>query len=317
MLILLVFSASSMSVPAQTAADLTAPAYVIPGGETVGIKLYTEGVLVVALADGPSPARSAGIKKGDIILSANGEKLSDTQRFSQIISDGKPISTVCRRASKTYTASLTPENRSGEYRIGVWVRDSTAGLGTVTFYTDTRFAALGHAVTDTDTGEIMSLSDGSITNAEVVGASPGKRGHPGELIGTFGQNTLGKITLNSENGLYGECAQIPEKAIMPLARRSEVCEGEAYIIADIDGAGPKQYCVNIEKISYYAKTKSIIFHVTDKALLAATGGIVQGMSGAPIIQNNKLAGAVTHVFVNDPERGYGIFSENMYCNVAG
>lgn len=315
MLLLFIFSYNT-AVPAQTAAKLDAPAYVVPGGEAVGIKLYTEGILVVAVADGASPARNAGIRRGDMILSVNGEKLYDTNRFSDIISEGNTVKLTCRRASKIYTSSITPKEQNGAFHIGIWVRDSTAGLGTVTFYTNNRFAALGHAVTDADTGMIMSLSGGSITDAEVAGASPGKRGHPGELIGVFGSKTIGSITKNCEIGLYGDCSAPPQKSPVSVAPRNEVNEGDAVIIADIDGNGAAEYSINIERVSYYTKSKSIIFHVTDKRLLSKTGGIVQGMSGAPIIQNNRLAGAVTHVFVNDPERGYGIFAEDMYYSIS-
>lgn len=308
-IIMAVFSVSAVITPSAPCAGSNV--YVIPGGEVVGIKLYTKGLLVVGMSPAPSPASLAGIKQGDIILKANGNELSDTSQLFEIVSKNDKISLECVRNSKIYNTVVIPNISSGAPRIGAWVRDSTAGLGTITFYTQDKFAALGHAVTDSDTGKIMSLSDGSITGANVVGVSIGKRGTPGELIGTFADNTIGTIDINCENGLYGKSSTIPDKQAVKIANRSEISEGDAYILANIDGSGVQQYSIKIERISLYAYTKPIIFKVTDKKLLDTTGGIVQGMSGSPIIQNNMLIGAVTHVFVNDPSRGYAIFAENM------
>lgn len=308
-IIMAVFSVSAVITPSAPCAGSNV--YVIPGGEVVGIKLYTKGLLVVGMSPAPSPASLAGIKQGDIILKANGNELSDTSQLFEIVSKNDKISLECMRNSKIYNTVVIPNISSGAPRIGAWVRDSTAGLGTITFYTQDKFAALGHAVTDSDTGKIMSLSDGSITGANVVGVSIGKRGTPGELIGTFADNTIGTIDINCENGLYGKSSTNPDKQAVKIANRSEISEGDAYILANIDGSGVQQYSIKIERISLYAYTKPIIFKVTDKKLLDTTGGIVQGMSGSPIIQNNMLIGAVTHVFVNDPSRGYAIFAENM------
>lgn len=308
-IIMVTFSVSAMITPSVPCAGSNI--YVTPGGEVVGIKLYTKGLLVVGISPAPSPAAIAGIKQGDIILKANGIELSDTSQLFDMVSENTSISMECMRSNKIYNTVVTPNISSGAPRIGAWVRDSTAGLGTVTFYTQNKFAALGHAVTDADTGKIMSLSDGSITGANVVGVSNGKRGTPGELIGTFAENTIGTININCENGLYGVLNCVPKKELIKIANRSEISEGDAYILANIDGSGVQQYSVKIERISLYAHTKPIIFKVTDKKLLDATGGIVQGMSGSPIIQNNMLIGAVTHVFINDPTRGYAIFAENM------
>lgn len=311
-IIMAVFSVSAVITPSAPCAGSNV--YVIPGGEVVGIKLYTKGLLVVGMSPAPSPASLAGIKQGDIILKANGNELSDTSQLFEIVSKNDKISLECMRNSKIYNTVVIPNISSGAPRIGAWVRDSTAGLGTITFYTQDKFAALGHAVTDSDTGKIMSLSDGSITGANVVGVSIGKRGTPGELIGTFADNTIGTIDINCENGLYGKSSTNPDKQAVKIANRSEISEGDAYILANIDGSGVQQYSIKIERISLYAYTKPIIFKVTDKKLLDTTGGIVQGMSGSPIIQNNMLIGAVTHVCVNDPSRGYAIFAENMIEN---
>lgn len=307
----LILSASMLAVPSEPVSGSQTAEYVIPGGETVGIKLYTKGLLVIGLSEGDSPARAAGLKRGDIILKANGMELSDTAILSNIVSGGGSIRLECMRGEKTFSADVMPQRVSGMQRLGIWVRDSTAGLGTVTFYRGNSFAALGHAVTDADTGDIMTLSGGTITEADVVGINAGKRGSPGELLGTFSQTELGRIQLNCENGLYGICPSPPQKQPIQIAARNEVSEGDAYILADIDGGGAKKYYITLERLSMYSHTKSIVFKVTDKALLEKTGGIVQGMSGAPIIQNERLIGAVTHVFVNDPCRGYGIFAENM------
>ncbi len=307
------FSVGAYSVPTQTTlSDSTA--YVIPGGEAVGIKLYTKGLLVVGISENPSPSADAGIKRGDILLSANGVELYDTSQLSDIVSENEKIILEYARDENRFSVEITPKIISGIKRIGVWVRDSTAGLGTMTFYSGNKFAALGHAVTDPDTAEIMSLSAGSITGADVVGVQAGKKGTPGELIGTFKDDTIGSINLNCSEGLYGICTDTPQKELLKIAERSEINEGSAYILADIDGNGVQQYTINIERVSLYAHSKPIVFRVTDQRLLDTTGGIVQGMSGAPIIQNNMLIGAVTHVFVNDPTRGYGIFAESMLKN---
>lgn len=304
-----IFLSATSSPSSLTCA--VADMYAVPGGEAVGIKLYTKGLLVVGLSPSPSPASAAGIRRGDIILTANGNELSDTSQLFDAVIHSESIALECIRGTSHYSAVVVPDSSSGAPRIGAWVRDSTAGLGTVTFYIDSKFAALGHAVTDVDTGKIMSVADGTVTGADIVGVCTGKRGSPGELIGTFAENTIGKIDLNCEDGLYGSLTTIPEKEPLKIADRSEACEGEAYIMASIGTGGVEKYTVEIEKINLYAYSKPIVFKVTDKRLLASTGGIVQGMSGSPIIQNNMIIGAVTHVFVNDPTRGYAIFAESM------
>jgi stage IV sporulation protein B len=207
-----------------------------------------------------------------------------------------------------------------ECKIGVWVRDSTQGIGTVTFYNPqtNRFAALGHPITDVDTRELMPAKDGYIASAKITDVAIGEKGTPGELSGDADySDILGRVDKNTERGIYGTIESGGKKYFnsnkMRLANSSEVQTGEAYILSTIHGNEVKKYSINIESINKYSKdsTKNMTIEITDKELLKKTGGIVQGMSGSPIIQNGCLVGAVTHVFVNNPKKGYAVFAENM------
>jgi len=301
--------------------------YVGVCGTPFGVRMFTDGVLVVGMTDIDSqnglvnPARNAGIKTGDIIVSIEGTQVTANEDVAALIeqSSGKPLTFKIRRQNMTFDLQFTPVMSIGEdkYKAGLWVRDSSAGIGTLTFITeDTGFAAgLGHGICDSDTGEIMPISAGDIVKAEIISIQKGTRGTPGELRGRFSTETsLGQLISNNESGVYSSySAEIPTVCKAPVANRQEIKTGAAKILTTIDGQGPKYYDCTIEKVNYDlgTPTQNITLKITDKTLLEKTGGIVQGMSGSPILQNGKLIGAVTHVFINDSARGYGIFAENM------
>lgn len=298
---------------------------VLVGGSPFGVKLYTDGVLVVDLSDVPTavgdvnPAAAAGVCVGDTVLAVNGEPVTTRRDLSRLVNgcEGRPVTLRLRRDGVEFTATFTPVSPLGEtgYRAGLWVRDSTAGVGTLTFYDPANgtFAGLGHAVCDADTGQVMPLSEGEIVPARIYGVKKGTSGTPGELSGTFDPGKLGRLLKNGEEGLYGTLAVVPPGTrSLPVARRQQVKEGTAQLITTINGTTPSVYEVVIERVRYNGVSDhNMVVRVTDPRLLEKTGGIVQGMSGSPIIQNGKLVGAVTHVFVDDPTRGYAIFAETM------
>ena len=294
-------------------------------GTPFGIKLYTKGVLVVGLSDVDTaagkvnPAAAAGVCIGDSILSINGQTVETGEQVGALIRDsgGKRLTLRLERDGVAFDAAFTPVKAAeGDYRAGMWVRDSAAGIGTLTFYdpADGTFGGLGHAVCDVDTGKPMALSGGEIVPGRIFGITKGKAGSPGELKGCFETGTLGTLTQNGDSGLYGTLSAYPFGwQTMAVAHRQQVQEGAAQIICTVDGTRPQAYDAVIEQVRYggTGTTRNMVIRITDPDLLEKTGGIVQGMSGSPIVQNGKLAGAVTHVLVDDPTRGYGIFAENM------
>lgn len=300
---------------------------VIPCGSPFGIKLLTEGVLVIELTgfdsgDGiSSPARDAGIDEGDIIISISGKAVSTNSDVSRIIeaSGGKTLGVELIRGGESRVVFIRPEISAADgcYRAGMWVRDSSAGIGTVTFYDPVTgiFAGLGHPVCDTDTGDILTMSAGEAAEVYISGIRKSSDGAPGELIGMFtSDRSCGDLILNSGAGIYGKMDSCPVSCgAVPVAMRQEIKTGPAEIYATVNGSVPEKYAVEIEKIdlSDSEDSHNLVVHVTDERLLDEAGGIVQGMSGSPIIQNGKLVGAVTHVLVRDPTRGYGIFADTM------
>ena len=273
---------------------------------------------VETVAGKSNPAAAAGVCVGDTILAINGEKVATGDDVSAFIRgcNGKKVVFRLERGGVEFDASFVPVKTQEGYRAGLWVRDSAAGIGTLTFYNPSAdtFAGLGHAVCDVDTGKRMSLSGGEIVPARIFGITKGKSGKPGELKGCFDTGTLGTLIKNGDNGLYGQLTTHPLGwQTMAVAHRQQVTEGYAQIVCTVDGTRPQAYDVEIEKVRYGGldSSRNLIIRVVDRELLEKTGGIVQGMSGSPIIQNGKLVGAVTHVLVDDPTRGYGIFAENM------
>jgi stage IV sporulation protein B len=289
------------------------------GGQAFGIKLVTDGVMIIDLKkiNGSCPAREAGLEIGDVIESVNGERVSTNSRISEIIkeSGGGECKITFRRGNREMECTLVPVLSDGSYRAGMWVRDSSAGIGTMTFIDpDTlTFAGLGHAICDTDTHEQLPLSKGSISGVNISGCEKSSKGSPGQLIGEFCGTSTGELLLNCDGGVYGKLNEMPEEYVTyPLGFSQEVYEGTAYILSQTDSGEPEQYEISIEKINSADSEHDMVIKVTDERLIEKTGGIVQGMSGSPIIQDGRIVGAVTHVFVDDPLGGYAIFAETMY-----
>ena len=322
-------------MPVKTV-SLTAvsPVQVYAGGEPFGIRMHMAGVMVVSLSElavsggHQCPAEAAGIEPGDIIQEVNGMRISCSADLQEAVaaSDGAPVLVSYLRGTAQRTVSVQPVYSPAvkRWQTGMWVRDSTAGIGTVTYYLPSatgqiQFAGLGHAVCDPDTGELVPLASGDVIPVSVRDVIAGSRGAPGELRGRFdtGQS-IGTLLSNSASGVFGTMTALPQKQmLMPLGFRQDIERGAATILTTVSGNTPQEFAVEIEEIrGRDAAMRNLIVHVTDPALLAQTGGIVQGMSGSPIIQNGRLVGAVTHVFVRDPTRGYGIFAENMYAQTA-
>jgi len=277
----------------------------IPSGQAVAMKLKTNGVLVVGVKnDTDLPAKKAGMKNGDIITMVNDIKVLNTAHFEEIIkAAGENEITICaQRENKAYNVKLKPRKNNETFEIGLWLRDSAAGIGTVSFYTSDKkhFYALGHPIADTDTGENFSVRVGKLELVDIHGAKKGKKNNPGELIGTMSDYEIGNILKNSDCGIYGEIKDrgvILEKPL-EVMEKEEVKEGKAHIFTTVSDCGVEKFEVKISKILDNNKNKDFIIKITDKKLIEKTGGIVQGMSGSPIIQEGKLVGAVTHVCVN-------------------
>ena len=300
---------------------------VILCGTPFGIKMFTNGVVVVSFSEIQTksgllcPAESAGIQSGDIVLSVNGKNAGSNTDVEATVenSGGKTLRFTVNRSGQILSFEVQPvkSESDGQFKIGMWVRDSTAGIGTMTFYDPTSkcFAGLGHGICDADTGRLMPLLSGDIVPVAISGITKGEKGSPGELRGYFSDSTaMGTLWANSDSGVYGTMDEpVTQGTTVQIAMTQEVKAGPAQILATVDGEGPKLYDVQIEQVDYRdgVQSKNMVLRVTDAALIAQTGGIVQGMSGSPILQEGRLVGAVTHVFVNDPTRGYGIFAENM------
>lgn len=304
--------------------------YVIPSGMSVGVKLYTDGLTVAGVekvtdAGGRmvSPAAEAGIRKGDIIYSANGAPLSTVEQLAEEINkSANGVKLELRRGCESLSITANPARTSDSaFKLGMWVRDSTAGIGTITYFqpeTNT-YAALGHGICDSDTGNILTVKSGNIQQCTNLTVKKSERGAPGELDAVFNGPELGEVELNSIAGIFGTMNSDGAVKGTPvkIALSSEVREGEAYIMTDAAGNGVEYYRVDLQRLKPESRdTKGIVFKIMDDRLIEATGGVVKGMSGAPIIQEGRLVGAVTHVFVNDPSKGYGIFIENMLAQEA-
>lgn len=303
----------------------------IPGGMPFGVKFFTEGVIVVGLSDietdkgTVNPAKSAGIKTSDIIIEINGSGVNSVEEAAQIIeaSGGDTIDLKILRDTKTLDMKLKPAYSVSEekYKSGIWLRDSTAGIGTVTFISPVNYAfgGLGHGICDVDTGNLMPLRRGMIIDAVIDNVIKGKIELPGELKGKFKDN-MGTLLANTHNGIFGilnKAPVSPEIATpLPIGLRQDVKEGKATIYSTVDEKGAREFDIEIIKIYKNASdSKNFLIRITDPELLETTGGIVQGMSGSPIIQEGKLIGAVTHVLVSDPAKGYGIFIDNMLTSM--
>lgn len=299
----------------------------IPGGDVFGVKFFTKGVMIVGMSDIEStegilnPAFKSGLRVGDILLSVNGTEVNTVEDVARIVenSNGEALSVEFEREAQKSSTSLIPLKAltDGKYKTGLWIRDSTAGIGTVTYYNPENgsFGGLGHGICDIDTGMLMPMLKGNIVDINVNDVIRGIDGCPGEIKGEFGVIKRGELIKNTEMGVFGTYYEKPDCAVekaMEIASSSEIKEGSAHLYSSLGDDKINKYEIELTKIFHNdSKTKNFIFCVKDKELLKRTGGIIQGMSGSPIIQNGKIIGAVTHVLVNDPTRGYGIFIENM------
>ncbi len=318
----------AFSLPSAPAAVVaTGPRMLVPCGNPIGVKIETDGVLVIGISEfetaesTENPSADAKIKQGDVIHFVDGQPIRNMEELRQAVqgSSGKSMEVGISRGEKELTLTVTPQksNVDDSFYMGAWVRDSTAGIGTMTYYDPAtgNFGALGHAICDMDTNDILKVYQGEVLSASIVAVKQGEAGSPGELRGSFGDPT-GWITVNNQNGIFGtvtDMSKLPEHEPIPVAEKHEIKEGKAEILCCVNGTETSSYEIEIQKVSPFPKqlTRDMVIKITDETLIETTGGIIQGMSGSPIIQNGKLVGAVTHVLVNDPLRGYGIFINNM------
>jgi len=315
--------------PVALAAQM--PTELVPVGQTVGITIKCDGVMVVALGDVEtdagmvSPAKTAGLRPGDVITQVGAEQIRSLAEFKAVIEefDAEGMTVEINRGGQTLQVTLTPaRDWSGATVLGLWLRDGMAGIGTVTFYDPVSglFGALGHSVSDMETGALMPLGEGAIMPATVKSVRRGEAGAPGELQGEFDFTTkIGTLTENTLTGIFGqleEVAQFPQEKAIPIGDAKDIALGPAKILANISGKSIQEFDIEITRTFSGGEDRNMMITVTDPALIAQTGGIVQGMSGSPIIQDGKIVGAVTHVLINNPEKGYGISIESMLRSFA-
>lgn len=304
---------------------------VIPGGETIGLKLYTNGVLVVGMSEIEGidnekykPYENSGIEEGDMIVKIDNKAITCTADLIEKVNNsfGHNLEISYIREGNIYNTNIIPtQTDSNEYKLGLWVRDAAAGVGTVTFYEPETgmFAALGHGILDVDTEKIINISSGEVVTSNIISITKGQKGKPGEIRGSIENGkTIGTVYNNTEFGIFGKLNNTSMNMInnakeLQILPRTEVETGKAKIICTIENNKQEEYDIEIEKIykNNNEDNKSMIIKVTDERLIEKTGGIIQGMSGSPIIQNGKFVGAVTHVMVNDPTVGYGVFADMM------
>ena len=311
--------------PRQIWAEQSGERSLIPMGHAVGIKLFADGVLVVNTTglDGEdrSPARDCGLQEGDLILRIDDTEIQSTEQMQALLQENgsRPITLTVRRGSGARQVETRPMLcGDGVYRLGIWIRDSMAGIGTMTFYDPEtgQYGALGHGITDVDTHVLMPLHSGAIMETSVRAVKRGTKGDPGELKGDFTvQRDVGTVSANTSAGIFGTAdgdAFAPVGEALPVASSGEVHTGRAAILCTVSGNETESYEVEIVRLyPEMQDLRNLLLRVTDPRLLELTGGIVQGMSGSPILQDGKIVGAVTHVLLNDPTQGYGIFMENM------
>lgn len=324
-----ILEAQEFSEKEKVSTSAASDKLVIPGGMPIGIYLETDGVLVLGTermrgVNGLNYEPAAHlIKEGDYIVGINEKTIEDKKELSKVVSNltSEEVILRVRREGEEIDVKIKPvQTGIDEYKLGIWVRDNAQGLGTLTFMTSTgKFGALGHGIHDVDTGELLEISSGNLYKASIRDIEKGKHGTPGGMQGMIvysGYHLLGNITKNGDAGIYGTIDKIDavfqEQEPLEIAFKEQIVEGPAKIRCTVDGT-TKNYDIQITKVDTRSRevNKGLVIKVTDPKLLDITGGIVQGMSGSPIIQNDKLVGAVTHVLVNDPTRGYGIFIENM------
>ncbi len=309
---------------------------VIPVGKIIGLKLYTNGVLIVGMSEIENvnhqkerPYENLNIQEGDTILKVNDLEIQNIENLQKEInkSDGKNIDlTILKEDGTIETSNIKPVKVSNtEYKLGLWVKDAATGVGTLTYYepNSKSFAALGHGITDSDTDKLIDIDSGNIVTSKIVSIQKGEQGKPGEIRGSIiNQPTIGKVYKNTEFGIYGELTNLSNIKFnysnkLKVALREEIQEGNAKVLCSLDGNETEEYNIKIEKIykDNNEDNKSMLIEVTDKNLINKTGGIIRGLSGAPIIQNGKFIGAITNVLVNSPTKGYAIFGDIMIKNM--
>lgn len=297
--------------------DVVSERVLIPGGQSVGIQMNVKGALIVGIENNSGP------EIGDMIIAVDGNRVDSAEDVNEIVSGRKTdVEITVLRNEKKIDYTITPkyDRESGEYKLGFWIKEKIAGIGTLTFYDpqSNRFACLGHGIYETETGTLLKTRDGYMLNTKVNKITAGERGTPGEIGGMIYDfsNPLASIEKNCDFGIYGNAdnrIDFDTSKPMVMATASEAEKGEAYILTTIEGTQVEKFEINITKVHRQSEPdiKGLEFEVTDKKLISSCGGIIQGMSGSPIIQNNRIIGAVTHVFVNNPQKGYGIFAEWM------
>lgn len=318
-ILVIIFSIQFFIIPASAKTN-----EVIIGGESFGLKLYCKGVMITDfenfISDGENvcPAKLAGLKINDIIIKVDNITINSNEQLNNAvkITNGKEVKISALRNNKKININVKPRlNSNKEYYIGVWVRDSCAGIGTISYYNpeEKTYGALGHGICDIDTGAIIPSGKGTILRTNVTNIIKSENNKIGSLSGYFTNKEIGNIKKNSPIGLYGEYNKDIVKNKISLADKEEIKPGKAIIISTIEGTTPKSYNAQITQICNYNKNsnRNFVIKITDKKLIDKTGGIVQGMSGSPIIQNGKFAGALTHVFLEDCQKGYCILAENM------
>lgn len=304
---------------------------VVPLGNLIGVKMYTSGVLVVGMSEIEGvdqkmykPYMNSGIKEGDMIVEMNDTKIANTEELVNIVnkSKGESIDVKYVRNDNTVTTSITPvKTDNNSYKIGLWVRDAAAGVGTLTFYEPStgNFAALGHGIMDVDTGSLLNIASGELVTSKLVSIKKGEKNNPGEIRGSIDEGiSIGQISKNTNFGVFGlvdgtSNLNFSNTEEYEVALRSEIQTGDAQVICELGDGKKEKYNIKIEKIysSNNYDNKSMLIKITDERLLEKTGGIIQGMSGSPIIQNNKFVGSITNVLVSDPTTGYAVFGDLM------
>ena len=304
---------------------------VVPIGKIIGMKLYTNGVLIVGMSEIEninnelvSPFNNCDIKEGDTIVKINDTEIENIENLKNVVneSNGKNICLTLVRDGTVVTSNITPvQTETDEYKLGLWVKDAATGVGTITYYEKNtgNFAALGHGIVDNDTEKLIDIDSGEIVTSEIVSVTKGAINSPGEIRGTItNQKTIGEVNKNTKFGIYGNLTNLTSLNIdaqktYPVALRNEISVGDATVLCSLDGKNSKEYSIKIEKIHLDNDydNKSMLIRVTDKELIEATGGIIRGLSGSPILQNGKFVGAVTNVLVSNPEIGYAIFGDLM------
>lgn len=305
---------------------------VIPVGKAIGMKLYTEGLLVVGMSEieGKKPYENSGIETGDKIIEVDNNQIDNTDELIECVnnSNGKELEIKYISDNEEKTTSIEPvKTSSNEYKLGLWVRDAAAGVGTLTFYEPStgEFGALGHGINDVDTYELIDIASGELVTTDIIDIVKGEDGSPGEIRGTIDNGiSLGNIYKNTSFGIYGNIDNVAKLTLTQykeyeVANRSEITTGKAEIICELENGKTQSYEIEIQRLflENNENNKSMLIKVTDEELIEKTGGIIQGMSGAPIIQNGKFIGAVTHVLVNDAKTGYAVFGDLMIKQMRG